>query len=84
MQEARGEVLALKNTGPSIALVVRVGPRITIAVNMTKTTWGGKGLFGLHFHITVHQRMLGQELRTRQELMVEAKKVTLAVLELTL
>jgi hypothetical protein len=30
---------------------------------MTKASWGGKGLFGLHFHIAVHhQRKSGREL----------------------
>ena len=34
-----------------------------------KATWGGKGLFGLHFHITVHhQRKSGQELKQDRNL----------------
>ena len=36
---------------------------------MTKETWGGKGLFGLHFHITVHhQRKSEQELKQGRDL----------------
>jgi len=37
-----------------------------------KASWGGKGLFSLHFHIAVHhQRKSGQELKQvrKQELM---------------
>jgi hypothetical protein len=29
---------------------------------MTKATWTGRALFGLHFHIILHQRKSGQEL----------------------
>jgi hypothetical protein len=39
---------------------------------MTKVSWGGKGLFSLHFHIAVHhQRKSGLELKQarKQELM---------------
>ena len=32
---------------------------------MTKATWGGKGLFGLHFH---HWRKSGQELKQGRNL----------------
>jgi hypothetical protein len=36
---------------------------------MTKATWGGKGLFSSHFHITVHhQRKSGQELKQDRNL----------------
>ena len=36
---------------------------------MTKETWGGEGLFGFHFHITVHrQRKSGQELKQGRNL----------------
>jgi hypothetical protein len=36
---------------------------------MTKETWRGKGLFSLHFHITVlHQRKSGQKLNQGQNL----------------
>jgi hypothetical protein len=34
-----------------------------------KTSWGGMGLFGLHFHITVHHpRKSGQELKPGRNL----------------
>lgn len=34
-----------------------------------KASWGGKGLFGLHFHIIVHhQRNSGQELKQSRNL----------------
>jgi hypothetical protein len=36
---------------------------------VTKATWGGKSLFSLHFHITVHhQRKSGQELKQGRNL----------------
>jgi hypothetical protein len=46
---------------------------------MTKAIWGGKGLFSLCFHITVHhQRKSGQELKQGRNLEAgadtEAKK----------
>jgi hypothetical protein len=40
---------------------------------MTKTSWGGKGLFSLHFHIAVHhQRQSGQELKQGKNLEARA------------
>jgi hypothetical protein len=34
-----------------------------------KTSWGGKGLFGLHFHVGVHyRRKLGQKLQQGRNL----------------
>jgi hypothetical protein len=36
---------------------------------MTKASWAGKCLFGLHFHITVHhQRISRQELKPGRNL----------------
>lgn len=38
-----------------------------------KANWGGKGLFGLFFHISVrHQRKSGQELKKGRNLKTEA------------
>jgi hypothetical protein len=36
---------------------------------MTKATWGGKGLLGLYFHITIcHEWKSGQELKQSRNL----------------
>jgi len=43
-----------------------------------KASWGGKGLFGLHFHITVHhQRKSGQELKQGRKLEAGADAKTI-------
>ena len=44
---------------PILTPLVNVLVRVSTAVmkhHAQKASWGGKGLFGLHFHITVHHQ----------------------------
>ena len=52
-----------------VLVCVCEGEHMYVSVCMCKATWGGKGLFGLHFHIAVHrQRKSGQELKQGRSL----------------
>ena len=55
-----------------VLIVVLVRGSIPSQTSWPQSSWGGKGLFGLHFHPAVHhQRNSGQELKQvrKQELM---------------
>ena len=61
----------------SVLVLIRIS--IASMKHMTKASWGGKGLFSLCFHVTVHhQRKSGQELKQGRNLEAgadtEAKK----------
>jgi hypothetical protein len=52
-------------------ILVSVLVRISIAAMKPrdhKASWRGKDLFGLHFHITLHQRKSGHDLKHSRNL----------------
>jgi len=58
-----------KKKGYSNSLTVLVRVPTAVMNTMTKASWGGQGLFGLHFSITVHyHRKSGQELKQGRNL----------------
>ena len=51
---------------PSVLVGVTIAPN---EIPWPKASWGGKGLFGLHFNITVyHRRKSGQDLKQGRDL----------------